>query len=170
MKKIGLAVAMVGLATGLCGPMSEAQTPLEQGAVQACADHMKQHWLNMGDDWFTRVVTPDSVSVKKNYFIQARALKPDFLNMPLSADDIRGGVDRQGFVFFRGRFRTTEKGAWSAWTELRKDGVDAVYNCGLRHQNNIWTVQSGGSVGSADGSLGWTDRVLVRPAASDIPR
>ncbi len=129
---------------------------------------MQERWLKIGDDWFTRVVTPDSLSIKKNHFIQARALKPRVEVSGVTAADTREGIDGRQFVSFTGLFRTTEQGAWSAWTELRRKGdrdlYSFVYNCELNHKENRWTVAAAGAIGP------WADRVLIRPAATDLPQ
>jgi hypothetical protein len=133
----------------------------DQRAVQACADHMPQLWLKVGDDWYTRIL---SSHLHLDYFVEARSLQPKVTEIGFGGEN-HEGRDRRRFVRFLGSVRTTEKGGWSAWKEMKKDDIDPVYHCTVDHQekDDTWQVIDAGV-------LQFAVRVVAKPAETDLPQ
>jgi thioredoxin 1 len=133
----------------------------DQKAAQACADYMPQHWLKVGDDWYTRIL---SSHLHLDYFVEARALKPNVIEMGFGPEN-HEGLDQRRFVRLFGLVRTTEKGAWSAWKEVKKEDIEPVYHCTVDHQqkDNTWQVTEAGV-------LQFTARVVTKPVQTDLPQ
>jgi hypothetical protein len=140
---------------------ARAENAADQKAAQACAAHMPQLWLQVGDDWYTRIV---SSHLHLDYFVEARTLKPNIVKISFG-EESHEGRDERRFVGFYGSFRTTETGGWSAWKELKKGDLDDVYRCIVDHQenDNAWHV-----VGA--GVLKWKDLIVVKPNETDLPK